>query len=815
MAAIVIGGCGGGGGASSSAPGSSGSTSGGSGSGSQQSPPPVQITFAASPTSVKSGGSATLTWSSESSACTAGNGWSGAKSGSGSLVIGPLTQTTTFSLSCAATATASTGQNNVTVTATAPTPAPTASEVVSNSGETSLSYFDIDAQAADLAWDPTHSQLLVVTQATSPLAPNSLVAIDPTTGTMMQAVSLGATPSAVAISADGLYAYVGLAGGVIRRFLAAGLSPDITFSVGNASSAIGEIDVSPISAHTIAVVASDLGGDTSGYYDLAIFDDGVARPEVLTNSSLNYSASWSSDASQVFVSGGGDVPTVLDVAVTPQGVSLESRAPWIDGNPVTVYGSTVYSLDGAVYSLTGVIQRLGRMPDYDALNVSRTESISLGKAFSAETNLDSGAIQDGTIINAFDLNQFTYIDSITFNGAALVASGKLITWGSNGLAMAGSELLIASGSFAGAGGAPLPQSLATPPNLVSGTTADGSLSFQVLNTSANDVAADSCGHLFVATSASAPLYPSSVLEMDADSDTVTGAVVIPGEPNALAVSGDCTTLYAALAESNAVERVQVSDLTLSAELPLGLANSGFFVRGESLDVAPGYPDTVAVSEEGMDQQFLCDSDYNGVAIFDGVTERPVQYGEGQGYTIQSIAWGADSSVMYGEDWNGAYAFSVDASGAYDPTLLFPYWAGDTGIYDLGRDLYFDRAANRLFNSAGNVFDLTANAALGPIKLVNPVSLINDCGTPSVARVSDQTSGKIFFVTYDSSATPTIDIAAYDKTTLDLIGHETLDAAGYAGGLSWPLRVVRPDSDSLAVVTASGQLILLRGPLLEP
>jgi hypothetical protein len=728
------------------------------------------------------------------------------------MTIGPLTQTTTFSLSCAATTTASAGQNSVTVAVTAATPTPTASKVVSNGGETSVNYFSVSVQAADLVWDPAHSQLLVVTEASSPLAPNSLLAVDPLTGTISQTAALSAAPSAIAISADDSYVYVGLAGGVIQRFLAADLSPDITFSLGNGASAIGGIEVSPTSAHTIAVIASELGGDTSGYYDLAIFDDGVARPGVLTGSSLNNVASWSDDGSQIFAS---TVGGLLTLAVTPQGVSMESTGPSdSDGNPTTVYGNTAYSLGGNVYSLSGPIRQLGTMPDHDAINVSRAESPALGKAFSAETHLTSGSVQDGTIINAFDLNRFTYVDSMTFNGAAQVLPGKLITWGNDGLAMAGSELVIASGSFAAAGGTSLPHSLTTPPNLTSGRSADGSLSYQVVNTSALDVAADSCGHLFVATSASAPLYPSSILEMDPNSNTLTGAVVIPGEPYALAVSVDCSTLYAALDGSNAVTRVRVSDMSLSTEIPLGSASSGYFLRGESVDVAPGFPDTVAVTEESLDDQFLCNGGYDGIAIFDGVTQRPVQYGEGQAYTIQSIAWGADSSVMYGEDYDGVYALSVDSTGASSPTLLFPYWAGDTGIYDLGRDLYFDRGSNRILNSVGDVYDVRTHTVLGRLKLVDPVNLMNGCGTPSVARVSDQTSGKVFFVTYDVSSS-TIDVAAYDKTSLDLVGHETLAASGYAAGISWPLRVVRPSSDSLAVVTASGQLVLLQGPLLEP
>jgi CubicO group peptidase (beta-lactamase class C family) len=67
--------------------------------------PAASITsFTASPTSVSSGGSTTLSWaSSNATACTASGGsasWPGARPTSGTVSVGPLTATTTFSLVC-------------------------------------------------------------------------------------------------------------------------------------------------------------------------------------------------------------------------------------------------------------------------------------------------------------------------------------------------------------------------------------------------------------------------------------------------------------------------------------------------------------------------------------------------------------------------------------------------------------------------------------------------------------------------------------------------------------------------------------------
>lgn len=64
--------------------------------------PAPTLSFTATPTSVTAGQQATLQWSTtDATACTASNGWSGVKATSGTQPVGPLTTATTFELSCA------------------------------------------------------------------------------------------------------------------------------------------------------------------------------------------------------------------------------------------------------------------------------------------------------------------------------------------------------------------------------------------------------------------------------------------------------------------------------------------------------------------------------------------------------------------------------------------------------------------------------------------------------------------------------------------------------------------------------------------
>ncbi len=81
------------------------------------SPPGPTVSLAANPTSVASGGSATLTWSStDATSCLATGAWTGGKATSGSETPGPLTTTSTFTLSCSGAG----GSANQSVTVTVP-----------------------------------------------------------------------------------------------------------------------------------------------------------------------------------------------------------------------------------------------------------------------------------------------------------------------------------------------------------------------------------------------------------------------------------------------------------------------------------------------------------------------------------------------------------------------------------------------------------------------------------------------------------------------------------------------------------------------
>jgi hypothetical protein len=392
----------------------------------------------------------------------------------------------------------------------------------------------------------------------------------------------------------------------------------------------------------------------------------------------------------------------------------------------------------------------------------------------------------------------------------------VITWGSDGVAWSeGANLVIAHGSFAQSGGSLAPlQSL---PAIGAGNlTDDPGVSYVIYDAQANDLATDTCGNLYAGISDGALFFANSVLTLDAMSGTVTASSYAASNPTVIAAADDCTTIYAGAGRSNSIVRLSAPALTTAAAIPLvqspapvGTASLPF---AASLAVAPGNAGTIAVAMNF--HGLFCNGQDYGLGIYDGATRRSNLY-TGTSSGPKAVVWGKGTSTLYEEDFDGIKALSVDAQGPEQATELVPYASleGDTGIYDLHSNLYFDPAKFRLLSGDGAVYDTVAGAAF-PRLPVTPVINGNGCGLYG-AVTSDQQSGKVFSAEFDTS-TDHIMVLSFDSQTLKQIEKVTVPVPAGLPMIGGPVRLVHlAKANTVALVTDSGYIVALQGAMFAP
>jgi len=701
----------------------------------------------------------------------------------------------------------------------------------SDSGRTSFTYVSVNVWANATTWDAINGVLQVVTNNSSPAHAGEVLSINPSTGAILASHTVPGQGLAVAVSADGQYVYVGLdVGGGVQRFNARTLALDIAIPVGDSTTYIQDIQVSPANPHTIAVSAWYLV-PLMQRPGVAVFDDAIMRPTIF-NGTYAYpdpnhgfllvdigNTNWSTDGSMLYVFNQSQ-EGLYALSLTPSGLTLSNWLFWVPSGGIggRLRGNLAYMDGGQVVDLTGSVQLLGRFPHSDVNMLFRAELPAGGKSFSVQDHIgydvEGQPYIDGLILWASDLNTYATVDSTTFLGIASATFGKLYAWGTDGIAWADSaHLVIGSGSFTRSGGGSPPPS--APPPVVSGSVSGsaGALSFQVFAAGANDAVADHCGNLIVATAGASGFLPNSVVSLDPATAAVKSSGYVGSEPDYLSIADDCSEIYTALEGSSSVARITAASMTLDETIPLPANDLFGLVRARSLSVAPGAPHTVAIATKTDGSGCLATD--NDVRIYDDLAQRPVAFsGPSSIYAIREVLFGMSANTLYGYDSSNTslVSMTVDPTGVHDSVNLAALRGGL--IQDAGRLLDFDENANSIYDPLGDVFGVAAGATRGPISLSATPATLNQCGTLTDAMTTDQTSGKLFFVAYmlDTSG---LQVDTYDKSSLGLISTAKIPFTQTGGDIGYPVRVVRSNSMSLAVVTSSGYLVYLNGPMLGP
>jgi hypothetical protein len=267
-------------------------------------------------------------------------------------------------------------------------------------------------------------------------------------GTVGTSQALDSEPSVLAISADTQLLYVGISGdSAVQRFVLPALTPDIKWTLGTdfygAANIAADIKVQPGTAHTVAVLRSAMSVIET---DVAIYDDGVARPNAGCGiEEYCGSLQWKADGTELFVQDIGSSTRYLytlsvDATGAKQlnqyGSAFRGQGMHEHLDPATNY---VYSDLGEVVNPANG-EPVGNYPAgrctqcyADSPTLAAVDP-TLGRVFSLTPVRD--AIGNRSFqIHVFDQKTFDLISAFSIPNAVGTPT-NFIRWGSAGLAFA-------------------------------------------------------------------------------------------------------------------------------------------------------------------------------------------------------------------------------------------------------------------------------------------------------------------------------------------------------------------------------------------
>jgi DNA-binding beta-propeller fold protein YncE len=290
----------------------------------------------------------------------------------------------------------------------------------------------VSLQTNDIVYDPVSQRIYasVPSSAGPPLA-NSVVAIDPGTGSVGAPLFVGSEPGKLAVSSDGQSLYVALDGSAqIVRVRIGSWTADPPFALGS-DSFFGpfyaeDIEVQPGNPDVIAVSLKNLG-ISPRHAGVAIYENGVQRPHVTQRHTGSNAIVFSADPTRLY--GYNNETTEFGfrrLNVDADGVSEQDVTP----NLIQGFSSDIEFDDGRVYATTG------QAIDPELLQPVGTYALPFLGNQLVEPNSAAGEVYflSGNAILTFDLATFTPKGGPFPIPGVFGNTGSLIRWGADGLA---------------------------------------------------------------------------------------------------------------------------------------------------------------------------------------------------------------------------------------------------------------------------------------------------------------------------------------------------------------------------------------------
>ena len=306
---------------------------------------------------------------------------------------------------------------------------------------------EVDLPANALAYS-AQTHLLYATIPSRAGAPfgNELVSIDPADAAIVGSVFVGSEPGPVATSPDEPKAYVGLNGAAAVRPVALDTMTAGTQFILGTSDIFGplyaaDLAVMPGAPDTVAVSRRDEGFSPS-YQGVAIFDNGVMRPQYDTNFTGGNSIAFDDDPSVLY----GYDNEVSDFnlcrySIDASGISGQSCVSYVFSgffvtivyDSGTIFASSGSAVDSSTFTLLGTYDAYGPVVvdgnnvvfvEDDVVTVFDRETYVPTQSFTVPSNgglaIDVSNCGSGCVAIAYDSGRIlivtNYFDAIFANG---------------------------------------------------------------------------------------------------------------------------------------------------------------------------------------------------------------------------------------------------------------------------------------------------------------------------------------------------------------------------------------------------------------
>jgi hypothetical protein len=270
---------------------------------------------------------------------------------------------------------------------------------------------------------------------------NSVIGIDPYTGTTTRTIQVGTNPNKLALSSDGTQLFVGVDGAaavaqvnlkqgtIVNQFTLGGGQ-----GVYNSPATALYLAALPGEPNSVAVATSGQFGYGGG---VTIYDSGVARTGSTVTNEGEGPMSFGTSASTLYLGS-----TYIDALTVGAGgitgstqLSAPTQSPtWLQYDNGALYLSDGQVLNASSGALNGTFYSTGTTPAAGPIVSDST----LGKAFVATSSYLNYNNANG--IAVFDEASFSNLGLIPMNGLGQggysTGFGKIVRWGQNGIAVA-------------------------------------------------------------------------------------------------------------------------------------------------------------------------------------------------------------------------------------------------------------------------------------------------------------------------------------------------------------------------------------------